>query len=71
MYRCLPAGVQRLHRHLERATLAAAGMHNIILAEGNSSDRAEAYRRFRGRDPDVNALLRVRGFPTGAAGGGR
>jgi peptidyl-dipeptidase Dcp len=43
----------------------AAGMRNIILAEGNSSDRAEAYRRFRGRDPDVNALLRTRGFPTG------
>jgi len=44
----------------------AAGMRNIILGEGNSSDRAEAYRRFRGRDPDVNALLRVRGFPTDA-----
>ena len=43
---------------------AAAGMRNIILGEGNMSDRAEAYRRFRGRDPDVNALLRVRGFPT-------
>jgi peptidyl-dipeptidase Dcp len=42
----------------------AAGMRNIILGEGNSTDRAEAYRRFRGRDPDVNALLRVRGFPT-------
>jgi peptidyl-dipeptidase Dcp len=41
----------------------AAGMRNIILAPGNSSDRAEAYRQFRGRDPDVNALLRVRGFP--------
>ena len=48
----------------------AAGMRNIILGEGNSSDRAEAYRRFRGRDPDVNALLRVRGFPTDAAGSG-
>jgi peptidyl-dipeptidase Dcp len=51
----------------------AAGMRNIILAEGNMSDRAEAYRRFRGRDPDVNALLRVRGFPTNgaaSAGGG-
>ena len=35
----------------------------IILAEGNTTDRAEAYRRFRGRDPDVTALLRVRGFP--------
>jgi peptidyl-dipeptidase Dcp len=47
----------------------AAGMRNIILGEGNSSDRAEAYRRFRGRDPDVNALLRTRGFPTGEAAG--
>jgi peptidyl-dipeptidase Dcp len=45
----------------------AAGMRNIILAEGNSTDRSEAYRRFRGRDPDVNALLRVRGFPTDGA----
>jgi len=44
---------------------AAAGMRNIILAPGNTTDRAEAYRQFRGRDPDVNALLRVRGFPTG------
>jgi peptidyl-dipeptidase Dcp len=49
---------------------AAAGMRNIILGEGNNSDRAEAYRRFRGRDPDVNALLRVRGFPTDEAEGG-
>jgi peptidyl-dipeptidase Dcp len=48
----------------------AAGMRNIILAEGNSTDRAEAYRRFRGRDPDVNALLRVRGFPTTTASAG-
>ncbi len=36
----------------------------IILSEGNTTDRAEAYRRFRGRGPDVAALLRVRGFPT-------
>jgi peptidyl-dipeptidase Dcp len=40
-------------------------MRNIILAPGNMTDRAEAYRQFRGRDPDVNALLRTRGFPTG------
>jgi peptidyl-dipeptidase Dcp len=46
----------------------AAGMRNIILAPGNMTDRAEAYRQFRGRDPDVNALLRVRGFPTGDSG---
>src|SRR5258707_3030585 len=33
-----------------------------ILSDGNSSDRAEAYRRFRGRDPDPQALLEARGF---------
>ncbi|MBL8544869.1 MAG: M3 family metallopeptidase [Hyphomonadaceae bacterium] len=48
----------------------AAGMRNIILAPGNMTDRAEAYRQFRGRDPDVNALLRTRGFPTGEAQSG-
>jgi peptidyl-dipeptidase Dcp len=42
----------------------ARGMREHILAPGNSSDRAEAYRRFRGRDPRVEALLQVRGFPT-------
>jgi peptidyl-dipeptidase Dcp len=49
---------------------AAAGMRNIILAPGNTTDRAEAYRQFRGRDPDVDALLRVRGFPTSGEAGG-
>ncbi|WP_110174723.1 M3 family metallopeptidase [Luteitalea pratensis] len=39
----------------------------IILATGNSIDRAEAYRRFRGREPDVNALLQNRGFPVGGS----
>jgi peptidyl-dipeptidase Dcp len=34
-----------------------------ILADGNSSDRTDAYRRFRGRDPDVRALLETRGLP--------
>lgn len=34
-----------------------------IMTTGNETDRAEAYRQFRGRDPDVNALLRRRGFP--------
>jgi peptidyl-dipeptidase Dcp len=34
-----------------------------ILSDGNSIDRAEAYRRFRGRDPDVRALFEARGFP--------
>jgi peptidyl-dipeptidase Dcp len=36
-----------------------------LLETGNETDRAEAYRAFRGRDPDVNALLKRRGFPTG------
>jgi peptidyl-dipeptidase Dcp len=36
----------------------------IILAPGNTTDRGDAYRAFRGRDPDVSALLKVRGFPT-------
>jgi len=34
----------------------------IILASGDSFDRAEAYRRFRGRDPKVEALLKNRGL---------
>ena len=39
----------------------------ILLSTGNETDRAAAYRAFRGRDPDVNALLKKRGFPTTAA----
>ena len=36
----------------------------VLLSTGNETDRAEAYRQFRGRDPDVKALLKRRGFPT-------
>ena len=43
----------------------AARMRTHILSNGNTTDRAEAYRRFRGRDPDVAALLAKRGFPAG------
>jgi peptidyl-dipeptidase Dcp len=42
----------------------AAKMRKYILAPGNSTDRTEAYREFRGRDPEVKALLEKRGFPT-------
>ena len=35
----------------------------ILLSTGNETDRVEAYRQFRGRDPDVTALLKRRGFP--------
>lgn len=41
----------------------AAKFKDVILATGNAVDRAEAYRRFRGRDPRVEALLKNRGFP--------
>ncbi|RXD07406.1 M3 family peptidase [Sphingomonas sp. UV9] len=42
----------------------------VLLSTGNETDRAEAYRAFRGRDPDVNALLKKRGFaPTPATQG--
>jgi peptidyl-dipeptidase Dcp len=34
-----------------------------LLSTGNETDRAEAYRAFRGRDPDVKALMKKRGFP--------
>jgi len=44
----------------------ARRMREFILAPGNTTDRAEAFRQFRGRDPDVNALLEERGFPTRA-----
>jgi peptidyl-dipeptidase Dcp len=40
----------------------AGRLRKYILSDGNSTDRAEAYRRFRGRDPDVRALLEARGL---------
>jgi peptidyl-dipeptidase Dcp len=42
----------------------ATRFKNLVLATGNETDRVEAYRAFRGRDPDVDALLKKRGFPT-------
>jgi len=52
----------------------ATRFNKTLLSTGNETDRAEAYRAFRGRDPDVNALLRRRGFPVpgeAAAGAGK
>ena len=43
----------------------AAAFRTHILADGNTVDRAEAYRRFRGRDPEVDALLAERGLTVG------
>lgn len=42
-----------------------------LLAGGDSVDQAELYRRFRGRDPDVRALLLQRGFPAPPVAPGR
>jgi len=41
-----------------------AARMKAMMAAGDTKDQAEAYRQFRGRDPDVNALLEQRGFPT-------
>ncbi len=38
-----------------------------VLSVGNSVEAGEAFRRFRGRDPQIGALMRRRGF-AGAAG---
>ena len=34
-----------------------------VFTRGNTLDPAEAYRRFRGRDAGIGALMRKRGFP--------
>lgn len=40
----------------------AKRLHDDIMCVGNSVDPSTAYRRFRGRDPTIDALLRARGF---------
>jgi len=44
--------------------LAAKRLHDNIYAAGGSRDFAQAYRDFRGRDPEVKALLEGRGLET-------
>ena len=39
-------------------------VREILLSTGNETDRIDAYRAFRGRDPDVRFILEKRGFPT-------
>ena len=43
----------------------AKRLYEAIMSVGNSIAPAEAFRRFRGRDVDTNALMRDRGFPVG------
>lgn len=41
----------------------AKRLRDHIMSVGNTVDPAETYRKFRGRDAKVDALLRARGFP--------
>lgn len=41
----------------------AKKLHDDIISVGNTVDAGEAFRRFRGRDVRVEALMRDRGFP--------
>ncbi|MFO1065297.1 MAG: M3 family metallopeptidase [Pirellulales bacterium] len=42
----------------------AARLHDHVMSVGDTIDPAEGFRKFRGRDVDIKALLRKRGFPT-------
>ena len=47
---------------------AVAGrLTKYIFSVGNTIDPADAYRQFRGRDPQVSALMKKRGFPVSDA----
>ncbi len=41
----------------------AKRLHDDIMSVGNTIDAGEAFRRFRGRDVTIDALMRDRGFP--------
>jgi len=40
----------------------AKKLHDNVFSVGNTIDQAEAYRKFRGRDPQTGALMRSRGL---------
>jgi peptidyl-dipeptidase Dcp len=46
----------------------AQRLHDAVMKVGNTIDPAQAYRDFRGRDPDVGAYLRAKGFEAEAPG---
>ncbi len=46
----------------------AKKLHDAIMSVGNSVPPDAAFRAFRGRDVDTNALMRSRGFPVVAKG---
>jgi len=41
----------------------ASRLYQQVLSVGDTVDPAQAYRNFRGRDPEIAPLLRARGFP--------
>ena len=41
----------------------AKSLHDNVMSVGNTIDPADGFRAFRGRDVDISALLRFRGFP--------
>ena len=41
----------------------AKRLRDHVFSVGNTIDPADGYRAFRGRDPDIGALMRKRGFP--------
>ncbi len=47
----------------------ARRLRDNVFSVGNTIDPAETYRNFRGRDPQVEALMRKRGFVTEPVGG--
>jgi peptidyl-dipeptidase Dcp len=48
----------------------AERLRKYVFSVGNTVDPAEGYRRFRGRDPRIEALMRKRGFPVNESKGG-
>jgi peptidyl-dipeptidase Dcp len=48
----------------------AARLRQNIFSVGNTVDPAEGYRAFRGRDPEIQALMEKRGFTTKSPSGG-
>jgi peptidyl-dipeptidase Dcp len=45
----------------------AKRLKDYVFSVGNTIDPADAYRKFRGKDPGIDALMRRRGFPAPAA----
>jgi peptidyl-dipeptidase Dcp len=44
--------------------MVAQSLVDHVFSVGNTIDPADGFRAFRGRDPEVEALMRKRGFPT-------